>query len=292
LSKSIYPNKRIRDNDFLYFWFIIPGLVFYILFMLLPLGIIIKESVWQNGITLIFYKQIFENTAFTNILINTLRISLIATVGCFVLSYPFALLLYSYQHRGSKLLYVIFSIPLIVNPLALLYAWLVILQREGVVNYIIIDILRLASTPLQLVYNSFGVIAAMIYLLVPYSIFLTYASLVTIDKNIINSARNLGANWLQLFKKIVLPLSLPGALSGALIVFTLAIGYFITPALLGGLNETMLSMVIQGRMNMPGNWGIASALTMFLLFAISIVFIVLMRIFSRYDLWKNYFLKN
>jgi putative spermidine/putrescine transport system permease protein len=292
LIKSIYPNKRIHDNNFLFLWFIIPGLVFYVLFMLLPLGIIIKESVWQNGITLIFYKQIFENTAFTNILINTLRISLIVAVGCFVLSFPFALLLYRYQHRGSKLLYVIFSVPLIVNPLALLYAWLVILQREGVVNYIIIDILKFSSEPLQLVYNSFGVIAAMIYLLVPYSIFLTYASLVNIDKNIINSARNLGANWLQLFKKIVLPLSLPGALSGALIVFTLAIGYFVTPALLGGRNETMLSMVIQDRMNMPGNWGIASALTMFLLFAISIVFIVLARIFSRYDLWKNYFMKN
>lgn len=129
----------------------------------------------------------------------------------------------------------------------------------------------------------------MTYLLLPYAIFLTYAALNSIDSNLIKSAYNLGATRMQVFQEILLPLSLPGSLSGALIVFILAMGYFVTPALLGGLEETMISMVIENRMNIPGGWGVAGALTFFLISSMIILFFIIIRLLAPHKLWKDYF---
>lgn len=271
-------------------WYIYPGLFFYLLFLGIPIALICKESFWQNGITLAYYQRIFKDATYVRVLLNTIRISSLVTIGCFILSYPFSMLLVHYRGRGllSKCLYVIFAIPLIVNPLALLYAWMVILQKEGVINFLLIQV-GISAAPFQFIYNSTGVVIPMIYLLVPYSILLTYASIISIDDNLMKAALNLGANYLHVFRSVIFPLSLPGAISAAIIVFALAMGYFVTPALLGGIDETVLAMIIKDRMNMPHGWGVASALTIFLFFVVTVLFLLMIAFLRFNKTWERYF---
>jgi ABC-type spermidine/putrescine transport system permease subunit I len=164
------------------------------------------------------------------------------------------------------------------------YSWIIVLQRNGVLN-MMLDYFGLIDQPLKLLHNRFSVIVGMTHIFVPYIVFPIYSVMTGIDLNLEKAAQNLGASRWQTFWRISFPLSLPGIGAGALLVFIMALGYFITPALLGGRKEQMLSNLIEIQVVDLLNWPFASAMSVILLITTLIVFSIYNRYLGVERLW-------
>jgi ABC-type spermidine/putrescine transport system permease subunit I len=164
------------------------------------------------------------------------------------------------------------------------YSWIIVLQRSGVINTVF-TYFGLIDTPFKLLHNKFGVMVGMTHIFVPYIVFPIYSVMMGIDLNLEKAARNLGATRWQTFWRVSFPLSLPGIGAGALLVFIMALGFFITPALLGGRKEQMLSNLIQIQIVDLLNWPFASAMSVILLIATLIVFSIYNRYLGVERLW-------
>lgn len=259
-------------------WHIGTPLVALVLFLMLPVGLVVREGIWQGGPTWIYLSQVLKEPAYLKIFLNTMRLAGITALFCSLLAYPLAFQVNSLSGVGRRILLSVVVTPLVINPLAFLYAWVVILQKKGLLSFLLLRLFRLPAGEVSLLYSSPGVIVVMVYLLLPYSILLTMAGLAQVDPRNVLVARNLGANSWAAFRRVVFPITFPSFAAGALVVFALGIGYFITPALIGGLGETTVSMVIADRMQEPGSWRIAGALTVLLLVTLVIVFLLMLRI--------------
>src|SRR3546814_10158415 len=150
-------------------------------------------------------------------------------------------------------------VPLWTSVLVRTYAWLVLLQRRGLINSWGIE-LGLWNDPISLVHNLTGTIIGMVHIMAPFLILPVYGSMKSIDKDYLKAAANLGAEPSQVFWKVFFPLSLPGLFAGSLIVFILCLGFYITPVILGGGKVIMVSMRIASNIELFVNWGAASAL--------------------------------
>jgi ABC-type spermidine/putrescine transport system permease subunit I len=157
------------------------------------------------------------------------------------------------------------------------YAWMVILGRNGLINQVLMN-WGIISTPLKLIYNLIGVYIGMVQILLPFMILPVYSVMVGIDRGLMKAGESLGANPFRVFFHIFLPLSLPGVGAGSILVFIISLGFFITPALLGGANDVMISMLIESQVNELLNWGFASALGTILLVIILPAFILYVRV--------------
>jgi ABC-type spermidine/putrescine transport system permease subunit I len=177
-------------------------------------------------------------------------------------------------------------LPFWTSLLVRIYAWMVILGRYGIINSFLLK-LGLISTPLNLLYNTSSVIIGMIHFLLPFMIFPLYSVMNGIEKDLVKAAYNLGATPFKAFIKVFFPLSLPGVGAGSLIVFILSIGFFVTPALLGGRQDQVISMLIEKQVTVQFNWPFASAIAFILLvitlflFNISNRFLGIERIWGR-----------
>jgi ABC-type spermidine/putrescine transport system permease subunit I len=161
---------------------------------------------------------------------------------------------------------------------------MILLQTHGLVNKLLLD-LHLVSEPVKLIYNSTGVIIGMTHILLPYMILCLYSSMESIDKNLLSAGKSLGGRPFQVFRRIYVPLSAQGIASGSLLVFIMGIGYYITPALLGGQQDTMIAQLIQIQVGDLLNWGFASAIA-FVLLAVTLLFLLVFKSFIRLDkLW-------
>jgi len=163
------------------------------------------------------------------------------------------------------------------------FAFMMLLQDQGPINRFLLN-LHLVGQPLPMVYNLFGVLVGMTYMLLPYFVLPLYSSMDRVDPMLEMSAVGLGASRVRAFFSTVFPLSLPGMLSGAAIVFMLSLGFFVTPALLGGRKEQMLSMLIEAQVNKLLDWGFASALCVILIASTAIfggLLYALTRLYSR-----------
>jgi len=223
------------------------------------------------------YRRLFGSPIYLRILWNTFEISLVVTLATLVLSYPVAYLIATARRSVSYLLIVCTLVPFFTSLLVRTYGWMVVLSPEGLLN----QALALAGlNPVTLLYNRIGVVVGMTYTLLPYMI-LTLGSIFRgIDPSLMRAAGILGASNLRAFAHVFFPLSLPGVLSGSLLVFLLAIGYFITPALIGGGRDQMIAMVIYEQVDKSLNWEFASALSTVLFLCTGIVFLVYARVFG------------
>lgn len=237
--------------------------------------------IFGKGFSFNNFLKILANNSYLSVIFTTLKISFIVTSICLVFSYPLAGVLFSASGFYAKVLLFIYSSPLLINPLALLYAWLVILQKKGLINFLVVDLFKISKQPLSFLYNDIGVIIPMIYLLIPYSILFTYLSLSSIDKRLINTAKNLGATKIQTFTKVILPLTYQGAILGSILIFILGIGYFVVPSIFGSLDQTMLSMIIEQRMNTIGDWETASSLSLLIVLVIFFFLYISFKLFSK-----------
>jgi ABC-type spermidine/putrescine transport system permease subunit I len=176
-----------------------------------------------------------------------------------LLGYPLAYLLSQLPQRAASICLIFVILPFWTSVLVRTYAWLVILQRRGIVNTWLLDA-GLIEQPLALVNNLTGTMIGMTHVMLPCLVFPLYSAMKTIDPTYLRAAANCGASPMRAFWQVFFPMSLPGLSSGIVLVFTLCLGYYITPALLGGGKVVMWAMQIESSISLYSNWGAASAL--------------------------------
>ena len=205
-----------------------------------------------------------EEAIFLGILWRTFKISLVVTLACFALAYPLAHLLAHLPRGTANVLMILVLVPFWTSLLVRTSSWIVLLQKEGVVNDALVSLGVLAE-PVQLIYNRTGVYVAMVQILLPFMILPIYNTMIGIPPTYMRAAVSLGAHPLLAFRKVYFPLTVPGISAGGLLVFCLSLGYYITPALVGGPGDQMVAYFIAFYTNQTINWGLASALALVLL---------------------------
>jgi ABC-type spermidine/putrescine transport system permease subunit I len=243
---------------------LLPALLLLALLFAYPLLGIVNRSVYKAGYTLDFYRQIFRVSVYLQVLGATFKVSAVVTIVCLALGYPLAYMLATRRPRTAQLLMIIVVLPFFTSIIVRTYAWMVLLGRNGIVNQYLIA-LGLTDKPLPLLYNQAGVVIGMSYVLLPYMVLTVYSVMRGIDPGLVRAAHSLGASRMQAFRRVFLPLSLPGIAGGTLLVFILSLGFFITPALMGGPGDMMIAMLIEREVEITLNWSFASALAVVLL---------------------------
>ena len=205
-----------------------------------------------------------------------LLLSLIATLICFILAYPLALIMRSSSFGGSGLMIFIFILPMWMNFLLRTLAWQTLLEKTGVIN----TVLKALNLPqLNIINTPYAIVLGMVYNFLPFMILPIHNVLVKIDQNVINAARDLGANYLQTLIKVILPLSVPGIISGVTMVFVPALTTFVISDLLGGSKILLIGNVIEQDFKQTGNWNAGSGLSLVLM-----IFILISMFFTnKYD---------
>ena len=211
------------------------------------------------------------------ILLRTFGIAALVTFACACIGYPYAIIAASLSGWKRDLMLAAVLLPLWTSLLVRTAAWFIILQEKGLINDLLLT-LGIIDSPLALIFNRTGVIIAMTHVLLPFMVLPIYSVLITIPKNLMPAAASLGAHPLRAFLRVLLPLSLRGVASGGLLVFISAIGYYITPALIGGPGDQMISSIIAFYATGSANWGMAGALGVILLVATLLLYSVYARL--------------
>ena len=218
-----------------------------------------------------------DQRVFGRILVRTFEISLIVTAWCLLLGYPLAYWLSTLPARQANILMIVVLVPFWTSILVRVAAWIVLLQSAGLVNRALIAT-GVIDHPLALLFNRTGVIIAMTHILLPFMILPLYSVMKGIPPSYLRAAVSLGSTPLAAFFRVYVPQTYPGIGAGALLVFILSIGYYVTPALLGGADDQMLSYYIAQYTNVNVNWGMASALGALLLAATLVLYAFYRRI--------------
>lgn len=218
-----------------------------------------------------------EQRAFGRILVRTFQISLIVTLWCLLLAYPLAYWLTTLSVRQANVLMILVLVPFWTSILVRVAAWIVLLQSEGLVNHALQN-LHLINQPLALLFNRTGVVIAMVHILLPFMILPLYSVMQSVPPTYLRAAVSLGSPPLAAFFRVYVPQTYAGIGAGALLVFILSIGYYVTPALLGGPDDQMLSYYIAQYTNVNVNWGMACALGALLLGATLVLYAIYRRV--------------
>ena len=218
-----------------------------------------------------------ETSIYLGVLQRTFWISIVVTVVCFLLGYPIAYLLANLPTKTSNLLMIFVLLPFWTSLLVRTIAWVVLLQSQGVVNDTAVA-LGLWSERIQLVHNRTGVYIAMVHILLPFMVLPIYSVMKGISPTHMRAAASLGANKMRAFLEVYVPQTIPGIGAGVLLVFIISLGYYITPALVGGPRDQMLSYFVAFHTNQTLNWGMAAALSVSLLFCVLIFFSIYNRL--------------
>lgn len=219
----------------------------------------------DDGSVAHFDKALFDGL-YIGVLADTFRIALVVTVITLVLGYPIAYFLSSAPPRWAAIGLVFLILPFWTSVLIRTYAWSVILGRNGVLNRLMLSS-GLVDEPLRLLNNELGVLIGMVHVLLPYMVFPLYAVMRRQDPTLLSASQGLGASGPQTFWRVYLPLTAPGVLAGTTLVFVLSLGFFITPAVLGGGKVMMIAVLIEQQIRELSNWQFAAALSTVLLAA-------------------------
>jgi len=240
----------------------LPALLLLCLLFVLPLARLFALSF--DGGNLEWYEKALTGGLYTTILLRTFEIAAIVTVCCLVIGYPVAFLLATTTPMWRAIGFSFVLLPLWTSVLVRTYAWMVLLGRNGIINRMLIDS-GLTQQPLPLLNSKMAVILGMVHVMLPFMILPTYSAVTRIDPDLPKAARGLGASTLRLALTIYLPLSLRGIVAGVTLVFVVSLGFYITPALLGGGKVLMFAMVIEQQVREFLAWNFASALSVILL---------------------------
>jgi putative spermidine/putrescine transport system permease protein len=259
-----------------------PALLFLAFLYLLPMAMLLSQSV--AGGSLANYEKALTDGLYVRVLLDTLLIAAYVSAICLVLGYPVAYLLAVTPGRWAAIGLAFVLLPFWTSILVRTYGWMVLLGRNGIINRALLDS-GLVSAPLPLLNNMTGVLIGMVHVLLPYMIFPLYAVMRRMDPALAAAAEGLGAPGWQVFRRIYFPLTLPGVLAGVTLVYVLSIGFFITPALLGGGKVAMMAVLIEHQVRTFLNWGFASALSAVLLVATLLVYVLLRRLLKGNMQW-------
>jgi ABC-type spermidine/putrescine transport system permease subunit I len=257
------------------FFLFLPLFLLYGIFFVYPLVRLFPISCLEPTFTLDHYSRFFKEPLYTTVLLGTFRVSLIATIVCLVVGYPVAYVLANTKGKRLAIYVACVILPFWTSILVRNYAWIVIFQRRGMLNTLL-QWIGIVDNPLRLLYNEFAVVLGMIHFLLPLMILPIYSVLRGIDRNLVMAAYNLGARPWSAFLLVILPLSLPGIGAGVCIVFIMGLGFFITPALLGGPRNLMISTLIEKQLTV-NDWPFAAAGAFILLF----ITMILIMIFNK-----------
>jgi putative spermidine/putrescine transport system permease protein len=218
-----------------------------------------------------------ERAIYVTLYMRTLKISITVTLATLLLGFPLAYLLANLPTRTSNLLMIMVLLPFWTSLLVRTTAWFVLLQDNGIINDSL-RFLHLTNEPLPLIFSRFGTVVAMTHIQLPFTLLPIYSVMKTISPSYVRAARSLGAGPFHAFWKVYFPLTVPGIAAGCLLTFILCLGYYITPALVGGPTDQMVSGIIDRAMNSENNWGKASALGAILLTATLILYFIYNRL--------------
>ncbi|HHF3197077.1 ABC transporter permease [Vibrio sp. CCB-PB317] len=214
---------------------------------------------------------------YVDLFFKTFWMSISITLICLVMAYPVAYLLANLPDKRANLLLIIVLLPFWTSLLVRTTSWIVLLQNQGVINDLLIWS-GFTSERIQMIHNTFGTVVSMVHILLPFMILPLYSVMKGISPTYFRAARSLGATPFIAFIKVYMPLTLPGIGAGALLTFILSIGFYITPALVGGRSGQMISNMIAYHMQTSLNWGMAGALGGLLLFVVLVLFYIFNRV--------------
>ncbi|MER9134562.1 ABC transporter permease subunit [Mesorhizobium sp. M0768] len=235
----------------------------------IPIILLFLTSLNAPAFSVANYQAFFDQSANVRVLFQTIEMSAVATVTCVIIGYPTAYLIVAASTRMRIALIVLVMIPYLTSGLARTYAWIVILGDRGLINNLLLD-LNLVSSPLPLIYNRAAVYIGMVHIMLPMMILPLVSVMIGVDKSLMAAARTMGARPFAAFWRVFFPLSLPGVRSGSVLVFVFCLGFYITPAALGGLRDAMLSNFIATQVSSSFNMA-RTAASAFILLAIAVV---------------------
>ncbi len=225
------------------------------------------------------FGKFFSDAIFIEVLKRSLFIAVITTIICVLLGYPAAYIIAQTEGKTKMFLILLITLPMWINMLVRTYAWMGILQDDGILN----SILSIFGLDVKLLHTSFAVILGMVYNFIPFMILQIHTSLSKMDKSLIEAASDLGANKLQCFLRVTLPLSLPGVISGITLVFLPAVSSFFIPKLLGGGQFVLIGNVIESQFLTAGNWNFGSAISLIM----AVIIMISMYITKKVDKVEN-----
>jgi ABC-type spermidine/putrescine transport system permease subunit I len=247
----------------------LPGLLLLGLLFVFPLVRLFALS-FENG-SLETYANALSGGLYTTILVKTFEIAAIVTLCCLIAGYPVAYFLATTTPMWRAVGWAFVMLPLWTSVLVRSYAWMILLGRNGIINRILIDSGAITE-PIGLLNSRLAVVLGMVHVMLPFMILPLYSALTRVDPDLPKAASGLGASPSRIFATIYLPLTLPGVLAGTTLVFVVSLGFYITPALLGGGKVTMIAMVIEQQVREFLAWNLASALSVILLMVTLAVF--------------------
>jgi ABC-type spermidine/putrescine transport system permease subunit I len=254
-----------------------PLLVFMLVFYIEPVLAMLLRSVSDPTWTLANYAHLGSDTVFRNVFWTTFRTALAVTAGTLLLGYPVAMALVR-PGRAATVTLIIVLLPFWTSILVRSYAWMVLLGRRGLVNEALVSG-GLIEHPLRMLNTPIAVHIAMIHILMPYMILPIANALRQIDPSLAKAALGLGASPFRTFRDVTLPLSMPGVAAGVLLVFVLSLGFYITPALVGGPRDMTISMLIAQQVDQL-NWPYAACLSATLLATTLVIMALFQRVFG------------
>lgn len=265
-------------------WLVLPALLVVGCFFILPLIALVLLSLQTNssgGPTLANYAEALTRAIYRVTFARSVGAALACTTIAMLIGYPFAHIITRWSRPLRLVSLLVTALPLALNLLVSSFAWIVILQRKGVINTILMR-LGLVAEPIQLLFTWPATISGMVYVVLPLMILPIYSNLSAIDQSYTDAARTLGAPPTGVFWRITLPLSMPGVVAGALLVFVASFGLYLVPDLLGGPQFTMLPFLIQQQTLQFLNWPMAAALSILLL-----GIVVPLALLGQAQLWNN-----
>ena len=280
------PNERglqqVAANERLtFFGLTLPYLLMVTALIVIPVGWLFYLSFIGRDGSLSFenYERMMKSKAYIRIFLTTFKISILTTIICAAIGYPLAYFMSQLSRKWANICMFGVLIPFWTSLLVRTYAWLVLLQKKGLLNNMAIE-MGLISEPIKIVHNTTGTLIGMVHIMLPFLILPLYANMRAIDKDALKAASSLGATPTRAFWTVFFPLSLPGLLAGLLIVFVLCLGFYVTPAILGGGRVIMAAMKISSNIELYFSWGAASALGVVLLVVTGIILFIASKLVS------------
>jgi putative spermidine/putrescine transport system permease protein len=249
-----------------------PALLVVVVLLVLPLLWLAWQSVRQvGGFTLAHYERFLTDPVYWMTFLQTFRIAAIVTAMTVLLGYPVAYVAAGLSQRWSIVVLTMVLLPFWTSVLVRAYAWLILLQRNGIINSALTGS-GLIDAPLKLVNNEFGTVMATIHILLPFMVLPLYATMKKIPGELTMAGASLGGSPLHVFLRVFLPLSLPGMIAGMVLVFVLTLGFYITPELLGGGRTYVVSMLVSRNIEVYNEWGAASSISVVLMVCVFLIF--------------------
>lgn len=260
-----------------------PYMIWMVAMIVIPMFLIVIYAFTKQGndvatlqITFDNFIKFFTDPDFLSTLWISLRIAFITTILCVLIGYPVAYAISQASSSRRNLYILLITLPMWINMLVRTYAWIGILSDNGLLNTIL---QTLGFEPAKLLYTDFAVILGMVYNFIPFMILQIESSLAKMDKSLLDAANDLGATRYQRFRKITLPLSLPGVISGITLVFLPSVSSFVIPKLLGGGGYMMIGNVIENQFITVGEWNFGSAISMIM----AVIIMISMYVTRRLD---------